>query len=82
MTERIYHLLGHTEGMRKDVKAARYLNQLLDHRRKKLNYLRQKDYHFYKYVITEYNIPENPPLNHHERDSYRLFRNKVAPMAP
>ena len=32
----------------------------------------------YKHVITDYNIPENPPLNHHYKENYRLYRNKVA----
>mmetsp|Transcript_2787 Transcript_2787/g.382 ORF Transcript_2787/g.382 Transcript_2787/m.382 type:complete len:87 (-) Transcript_2787:176-436(-) len=75
MTERIYHLIGHTENMRKDIKAARALNQLLDTRRIRLNYLRHSDYHFYKHVINEYNIPENPPLNHHYKENFRLYRN-------
>ncbi|KRX02548.1 S15/NS1, RNA-binding [Pseudocohnilembus persalinus] len=78
MTEKIYHLIGHCEEYRKDVKAARSLNQLLDDRRKKLNYLRHSDYHMYRYVIGEYNIPENPPINHHYKQNYRLYRNKTA----
>lgn len=42
-------------------------------------YLRRTDYHRYKLfkfnlrVISEYNIPDQPPINHHHKENMRLI---------
>jgi ribosomal protein S15P/S13E len=48
----------HTKKYPKDTKAARYLTTLLDQRRHLLNYLVEKDFHRYKWICTDYGIPE------------------------
>ncbi len=47
--------------MRKDIKAMRQLSFELDKRRRLLNSLRLRDFHKYKWVIREYNIPDIAP---------------------
>ena len=42
-----------------------------------LNYLRRTDYHRYKLVIAEYNLPDVAPMNHHHKDNMRMRPNKT-----
>lgn len=51
----------HCQKMRKDIKAMRKLSFELDKRRRLLNRLRLDNFHLYKWVIREYNIPDVPP---------------------
>ena len=48
----------HIKKYPKDTKAGRYLTRLLDQRRHMLNYLVERDYHRYKWICTDYGIPE------------------------
>ena len=77
MTEKLILLINHVNRNRRDVPASRGLDKLLHQRRKMLAYTRKTDYHYYKWVIAEYNIPDIPPLNAHHRDHFSGIINKA-----
>ena len=40
-----------------------------------LNYTRMHDYNYYRWVIAEYNMPEEVPFNAHHKDFFRSYTN-------
>ena len=40
-----------------------------------MNYTRIHDYNYYKWVVAEYNMPEEVPFNAHHKDYYNMYRN-------
>jgi ribosomal protein S15P/S13E len=58
----------HIKKYPKDTKAGRYLTRLLDQRRHMLNYLVERDYHRYKWICTDYGIPEIHAKAMHRRN--------------
>lgn len=77
MSEKIIHLLNHTNKNRKDHTTNRFLMKLIDRRRNMLNYLRRTDYHYYKWVISEYHIPDIISLNANHKKNMRGIPNRV-----
>lgn len=51
-------MMQHVKKYPKDMKAARSLVQLVQKRRRMLEYLRRTDYHRYKWVCLDYGIPD------------------------
>ena len=79
MTERILHMTNHLGRNRQDTKAKRSLQLLLDRRRKMMEYLRRTDYHYYKWVITTYNLPDVcAPFYHHKTDFHLAFNKSLS----
>lgn len=81
MTENIYSLVMHCQKNRKDTISHKSLCQQLDNRRRALWRLRMTDYHTYRAVLKEYNIPDTPPRNHHHTTNFRGPRNLVRAVA-
>ncbi len=76
MTERVLHMANHVGKNRKDQTAKRGLQQLLDRRRRLMHYLRRTDFHYYKWVINEYGLPDAMPKNAHHAQNFHLAQNK------
>jgi len=76
MTERVLHMANHVGKNRSDHTAKRALQQLLDRRRRLMNYLRRTDFHYYKWVIHEYGLPDAMPKDAHHSSNFHLFQNK------
>ena len=76
MSERVLWMATHVSNNRQDKEAYRALQKLIDQRRIMLNYLRRTNYHYYKWVTTEYNLPATAPLNAHHKQNLKLYRNK------
>eukprot|EP01017_Pseudomicrothorax_dubius_P049404 TRINITY_DN9184_c0_g1_i1.p1 TRINITY_DN9184_c0_g1~~TRINITY_DN9184_c0_g1_i1.p1 ORF type:complete len:213 (+),score=29.38 TRINITY_DN9184_c0_g1_i1:103-741(+) len=62
MSERIIHMINYLNKNRRDKEGYRALQKLVDRRRKLLNYLMRKHYHLYKWVISEYRVPDVMPM--------------------
>jgi small subunit ribosomal protein S15 len=58
MSEKIIVLMAHVKRFTKDAKAGRSLTYLIQKRRNMLDYLQRTDYHYFKWVCTDYGIPE------------------------
>eukprot|EP01016_Furgasonia_blochmanni_P002316 TRINITY_DN1090_c0_g1_i9.p3 TRINITY_DN1090_c0_g1~~TRINITY_DN1090_c0_g1_i9.p3 ORF type:complete len:158 (+),score=27.72 TRINITY_DN1090_c0_g1_i9:552-1025(+) len=78
MTENIYFLVAHLKKSPNDIPTVRYLAKLIHRRRTMLDYLRKSDFHYYKWVIAEYNIPDKAPLNAHHTENFRGPRMHVS----
>ena len=76
MTERILHVTNHLGKNRQDKKAKRSLQILLDRRRKMMEYLRRTDYHYYKWILQTYNLPDNVTTDAHQKTDFHLRFNK------
>lgn len=77
LTERVIYLTNILNKNRRDKRMLRDLQQILDRRRKMMNYLQRTDFHTYKWVAAEYEIPDQMPLYAHHNVNFKGFINKV-----
>lgn len=65
----------HVKKYPKDKKAGRYLNFLLDKRRKMFAYLMKTDYARYQWICTDYGVPQVHPVNAHHKKMDGIYEN-------
>jgi hypothetical protein len=75
MTEQLIFKLTAFARNRGDKKLKREIHQLIHRRKKMLNYTRMNDYNNYRWVLAEYNMPEEVPFNAHHKDFHNMYRN-------
>ena len=77
MSERIIHMANMLNKNRSDKRMFRDLQYLIDQRRALINYLQRKDFHYFKWVSTDYGIPDSLPNLAHHKSNFRGAYNKV-----
>ena len=77
MTERVIYMTNILNKNRKDKKLLKDLQILLDRRRKMMNYLQRTEFHTFKWVAAEYDIPDQMPIFAHHKTLFKGFINKV-----
>lgn len=77
MTEKIIFLTQRLSQHKRDKQLLRSLQILLDKRRKMMYYLQRTDFHTYKWVSTDYDIPHQMPQYAHHKTFFGGFINKV-----
>ena len=74
-SERIILMMSHVSNYPKDFRAGRNLTQLIQKRRRMLNYCMRTDYHRYKWVCNDYGIPDVHPINSTHKTQWNKFYN-------
>ena len=77
MSERVIYLTNILSVHRHDKRLLRDLQKLIDQRRKMMYYLQRTDFHTYKWVASEYEIPHQMPQYAHHKTNFAGVRNKV-----
>ena len=77
MTEKVIFMTNLLSQNRKDKKLLRDLQRLLDQRRKMMCYLQRKDFATYKWVASEYEVPEQIPGHAHHKTHFKGQVNRV-----
>jgi hypothetical protein len=77
MSEKIIHMATILDKNRRDKRMFRDLQYLIDQRRTMINYLQRKDLNFFKWVSTDYGIPDALPNLAHHKNNFRGAYNKV-----
>jgi small subunit ribosomal protein S15 len=68
-------MMQHIKKYPNDVNAARGMVKLVQKRRNMLDYLMRTDYHRYKWVCTDYGIPDAAPKHAHHKTNFHLVIN-------
>ena len=77
MSEKIVVLMAHIKRFPQDAKAGRSLTYLIQKRRTMLNYLMRTDYHYFRWVCSDYAIPQDFPINAHHKTNFRCKKNSL-----
>lgn len=62
---------------RRDKRLLRDLQYLIDKRRKMMHYLQRTDFASFKWVASEYEVPDQIPPNAHHKSHFGGFINRV-----
>lgn len=71
MSEKIISLMTYVKRFPKDFKSGKALTLMVQRRRSMLNYLMRTDFNYYRWVCTEYGIPEAFPKYAHHQTNFR-----------
>ena len=77
MCERVVYMTNILSKNRNDKRLIRDLQLLLDRRKKLINYLQRTDYHTFKWVAADYNIPDELPKYAHHKTLFKSHDNRV-----
>jgi len=67
MTEHLMHKINVFTTNRKDKTLKKEIHTLMHRRKKMLAYARMHDYNYYRWVLLEYDMPEEIPMNAHHK---------------
>lgn len=70
-------LMAHVKRFPKDHKAGKSLTYLIQKRRAMLNYLMRTDYHYFRWVCTDYGIPLEFPKTAHHQTNFHCKKNSL-----